>query len=441
MRRGRWLFLIPCLADSISLLLAGALAYLLRTSSLFVVDPYLLNRTEYLKLGLLAVVLWHLLLLVRGGYSLRLHLFRIDELLMQFKTSMILFVLLMASTFLYHQYDYSRLILFLWWLFFVFLGSFGRQISHRLREAAFRRGWGRRRALFHGMGPKRELFETRVRENPSLGIELVAAQDGRSLEEEILTQDLDELFVFDDRIEYERVWAWREKAPNPLLTVHLVPSFANLYLRNFRGGFFDGAVMITLTSPASRGLELALKRLIDLAASGVFLLVLSPLFALLSLIVRLDSRGPVFFRQTRIGQNGQPFTILKFRSMYEHADAYAQTPTETTDPRITRVGRLLRSTGLDELPQLWNVFCGDMSLVGPRPEMPFIVETYSALERKRLKMRPGITGLWQVYARSSLLPIHSHIEYDLYYIENFSLFLDFMILLDTLPTMVLRTGV
>ncbi len=437
----QWLFLLPALADTVTLALSGTLAYLLRTSTLFEVDPYLRNPGQYLLMLGVAVALWHLLLAWRGGYANRLLFFRIDELQLQFSTSLILLIVLMAGTFLYREYDYSRLILFFSWGFFVLLGSLGRQVSHRLREAIHRRGWARRAVLLVGKGERRRLLATRLRENPGLGVRLLRLPPGASLVDFLAVTPVDELFLFSDRVAYENIWALRERSCNPDLVVHLVPPFGNLYLRNLTGGFFDGTVMISLDSPLARRWMLTAKRAIDAVTAALFLILFAPLLLLLAVLVRLDSPGPVLFRQRRVGMGGREFTILKFRSMYVEADPYAVTPTDRADPRITRVGAFLRSTGLDELPQLWNVLVGEMSLVGPRPEMPFITAGYTPLEAKRLQARPGITGLWQVYARSSHLPIHHHIEFDLYYIENMSLSLDLMILLDTIPTLILRTGI
>jgi exopolysaccharide biosynthesis polyprenyl glycosylphosphotransferase len=440
-RAFHWLFLLPALADTLTLTLSGTLAYLLRTSSLFEVDDYLRNPRQYLLMLGVAIALWHLLLAWRGGYANRLLFFRIDELQLQFNTSLILLLLLMAGTFLYRQYDYSRLILFFGWGFFVVLGSLGRQISHRLREALHRRGWARRDVLLVGKGERRRLLATRLRENPGLGVRLRRLPASVSLVDFLAVTPIDELFLFSDRVAYENIWVLRERSCNPDLVIHLVPPFGNLYLRNLTGGFFDGTVMISLDSPMARRWMLATKRAIDAVTAAVFLALLSPLLLLLAVLVKLDSPGPVLFRQRRVGLGGREFTILKFRSMFVESDPYAVTPTDRSDPRITRVGSFLRSTGLDELPQLWNVLVGEMSLVGPRPEMPFIAKGYTPLEAKRLQARPGITGLWQVYARSSNLPIHHHIEFDLYYIENMSLSLDLMILLDTIPTLILRTGI
>jgi len=436
-----WIAFLPFLTDTLALLFSGWLAYTIRTSRFFEVDPYLLNPRQYSLLLGAAIILWHILLAWNGGYRSQFLLFRIDELLLQFKTSIVLFFLLMAATFIYHNYDYSRLILLFSWMFFVLFGSLGRQVSHRIQEALFKRGYGRRKVLLVGTNEKKDLFEKRILENPSLGIDLIVPGKDRSIEDFLSSEFVDDLFFFDEKPNYEAVWKFRSLSCNRNIRIHLVPSFGNFYLRNLSGGFFDGTVMISLDTPTGRNLVFAVKRLFDILASLFFLIVFSPLMVVIALMIKWNSPGPVFFRQTRIGKNGKPFTIYKFRSMFQEVDPYATTPTERSDPRITGVGKILRSTGLDELPQLWNVFIGDMSLVGPRPEMPFIAEKYNELEKKRLIVRPGITGLWQVYARTANLPIHSHIEYDLYYVENLSISLDLMIVLDTIPTMILRTGI
>jgi lipopolysaccharide/colanic/teichoic acid biosynthesis glycosyltransferase len=174
----------------------------------------------------------------------------------------------------------------------------------------------------------------------------------------------------------------------------------------------------------------AAKRLLDLMLSGAVLVPLSPVFAVIALLIRSTSPGPVFFRQKRVGQGGALFTMYKFRSMRQDAPRYGFSPKSSDDPRITRVGLFLRRSSLDELPQLINVFLGQMSLVGPRPEMPFIVERYTAQQRQRLSVKPGLTGLWQISPyRGS--PIHEHLEYDLYYLRHRSTLLDAAIVLRT----------
>ncbi len=173
------------------------------------------------------------------------------------------------------------------------------------------------------------------------------------------------------------------------------------------------------------------KRMVDLILSSLLLVLLGPLFLLIAFLIKLDSRGPVLFIQIRVGRNGELFNIFKFRSMYIDSPKYDLSPTTSVDPRITRFGRFLRQTSLDEFPQLINVLLGDMSLVGPRPEMPFIVQNYTPAERQRLQMTPGITGLWQLSADRAY-QIHENIQYDLYYIRNRSFFMDIAILVHTL---------
>jgi exopolysaccharide biosynthesis polyprenyl glycosylphosphotransferase len=181
------------------------------------------------------------------------------------------------------------------------------------------------------------------------------------------------------------------------------------------------------------------KRIVDLIVSSLALVFIAPLLALIACLIRLDSPGPAFFIQKRVGRNGELFNIYKFRSMHTNAPKYDFSPTTSCDPRITRIGRFIRRTSLDELPQLINVFLGSMSLVGPRPEMPFIVQDYTSEHRQRLQVIPGITGLWQISADRAFL-IHKNIQYDLYYIRNRSFFMDIAILVHTL-VFAIRRGI
>ncbi len=193
----------------------------------------------------------------------------------------------------------------------------------------------------------------------------------------------------------------------------------------------DGVSLTASKAPAESALYEFTKRAVDLLASAVLLALLAPVLVFIAILIRLDSQGPALFVQERIGRNGAHFNIFKFRSMFTAAPKYARSPTSSIDPRITRVGRLLRRTSLDELPQLLNVFLGTMSLVGPRPEMPFIAERYDLRQSQRLQVPPGITCLWQLSADRSF-PIHENIQYDLYYIRNRSFYMDAAILVHTL---------
>jgi exopolysaccharide biosynthesis polyprenyl glycosylphosphotransferase len=181
------------------------------------------------------------------------------------------------------------------------------------------------------------------------------------------------------------------------------------------------------------------KRAFDLLGALVGLVLFAPLGLFCAWRIRATSPGPALFVQERVGRDGRPFRMFKFRTMHEGVDPEAVAPTGPDDPRVTAYGSWLRATSLDELPQLWNVLRGEMSLVGPRPEMPFIAAGYDEWQRRRLSVKPGITGLWQILGRKDL-PMHQNLQYDFYYIRNRSLALDASILLRTLGAVLSRRG-
>lgn len=194
------------------------------------------------------------------------------------------------------------------------------------------------------------------------------------------------------------------------------------------------------------------KRIFDVLFSGVVLVLSLPIMLVVAIVIIIESNGPVFFRQIRIGRNrrnirnmnghlherrkfdlgGKPFIIYKFRTMRDTVDAYTFRPKQSDDFRLTKAGKVLRRLCLDELPQLWNVLKGDMSLVGPRPELPNIVQQYGEKECVRLTVKPGLTGLWQLWGSRNLM-IHENLQYDIEYLRRRSLSFDFKILLRTIP--------
>ncbi len=229
--------------------------------------------------------------------------------------------------------------------------------------------------------------------------------------------------------------------------VRVVPDYFSLALYRATVEDFGGLPMINLRDPALNEVQRLAKRLFDLAIAGPFTLFLMPVMAVVALFIKLDNPGPVLFRQKRVGENGRIFQMFKFRTMVAGAEKLQGQVNEINgngelihkkenDPRVTRVGRFLRRTSLDELPQLFNVLRGDMSLVGPRPEMPWLVDHYEPWQHKRFAVPQGITGWWQVNGRSDK-PMHLHTEDDLYYIQNYSLWMDLYILIKT-PFVVLR---
>jgi exopolysaccharide biosynthesis polyprenyl glycosylphosphotransferase len=212
----------------------------------------------------------------------------------------------------------------------------------------------------------------------------------------------------------------------------------------------DGLPLLALASAPSDGPAVLAKRAFDLTASALALLALAPLLASIALAVRATSPGPVLFRQRRLGLHGRPFTLLKFRTMHLGAEALlpalaarneADGPVFKLrdDPRVTRLGRLLRRASLDELPQLWNVLRGEMSVVGPRPPLPSEVRAYARWQRRRLSVKPGLTCTWQVSGRSDV-GFDRWMEMDLAYIDGWSLWTDLAIVARTIPAVLLGRG-
>src|SRR5262249_29246844 len=212
---------------------------------------------------------------------------------------------------------------------------------------------------------------------------------------------------------------------------------------------FGGTPLLTFSAAPYDEIRLLLKRLIDVAIAAAGLIVLAPLMLVIAVLIRLTSPGPAIFRQVRCGLNGRRFLFYKFRSMCQNAeqmkDALAHLSTRETafkipdDPRLTGLGRYLRKFSVDEWPQLWNVLRGDMSLVGPRPAVPSEVEHYQRWQRRRLRMRPGLTCIWAVSGRDNV-DFETWMKMDMQYIDNWSLALDWKILLWTIPRVLTGRG-
>ena len=214
---------------------------------------------------------------------------------------------------------------------------------------------------------------------------------------------------------------------------------------------FHGVPLLTFESAPTNEWQLAAKRLFDLFLSLMLLIMLSPIFLFVAVAIKFTSKGPVLFRQQRCGLNGRRFRFYKFRTMTEgaeeklseliaHNEMSGPVFKMENDPRVTPVGRFLRRFSLDELPQLWNVFLGQMSFVGPRPPLPKEVNRYDNWQRRRLSMKPGLTCLWQVRGRNRISDFNEWMKLDLEYIDNWSLWLDLELFFKTIPAVLLAKG-
>ncbi|HEU0023806.1 MAG TPA: sugar transferase [Thermoleophilaceae bacterium] len=321
-----------------------------------------------------------------------------------------------------------------------------------------------RRTLIVGTGPVAAMVERKIRSHPEYRLEFVGFVDeeprsdgsaplvGRPSELARLVDELeiDWVILAFSQSSYEETLDLIRAARRPDVHLSIVPRFFEVFASNATIQELEGMPVVNLPPMRlSRGVRMT-KRVVDLTVAGLGLLLLAPLFAATAIAIKLDSRGPVFFRQERHGRGGSIFRIVKFRTMYADAERQriALAPLNEIqgalfkikdDPRVTRLGRFLRRSSLDELPQLWNVLKGEMSLVGPRP---FVVHESSQITgwaSRRLDITPGITGLWQVLGRNDL-PFDEMVKLDYIYVTNWSLWWDLKILGQTIPVVLSRRG-
>jgi exopolysaccharide biosynthesis polyprenyl glycosylphosphotransferase len=264
------------------------------------------------------------------------------------------------------------------------------------------------------------------------------------------SEEVDEVIVALPLGAYDRFFRFIAGLQNLPVRVRVVPDYIKISLFRAMLEDFAGMSVITLRRPRLTPFERQTKRAFDMIVGAVMFVLSLPLWTLISAAIYLDSPGPVIFRQQRVGEDGKLFRMFKFRSMIKGAEEQEGDLISlrddghlvfkhVDDPRVTRVGRLIRRTSLDEVPQILNVLRGEMSLVGPRPELPWIVEQYEPWQWQRFAVPQGITGWWQVNGRSDK-PMHLHTEEDLYYIQNYSLSLDIRILWRTVGAVVRGRG-
>lgn len=401
--------------------------------------------------GLLVVFLFERDSAYRSGTSLM----RIRETERALKIPSTALVLVLPLTWLIGQ-SFSRYVFMILAVILPVSLIIQRFILSSAVRALHAKGYGIRRVLIYGAGMTGRRLFTALLHSPRSGYTPVAVLDddpalegsqifelgysrdrffhvdkGPVTEAYLRSIGCDNLFIAIPSLPREALFESLQAAAAANVEVAFLPDRRHLHAHASETVDVDG-LLLTFAGESKRSSpHLMIKRAFDFALASLLLLILSPVLLILAVLIHFDSPGPVLFRQERVGLNGKLFQILKFRTMHVDAPKYAKSPVLSDDRRITGIGKLLRKTSLDELPQLWNVVRGEMSLVGPRPEMPFLVEQYGPVQRQRLQVMPGITGLWQLSADRAFL-IHESPEYDLYYIRNRGLFLDLAILIHTL---------
>lgn len=353
--------------------------------------------------------------------------------------------------------SFSRLTVVLGFLCILVLTTVSRFLSFRTIQMLHRRGIGNRNVLILGTGETARRLQKKFVLVPTLGLNLAGfvarepERTGETVERSPVLGSLEELEWLVRRHKVSEVFvAMPEAGEEEVLEIierlermgtlyHVIPRFYHLLSHKMRIETLDSIPLITRPDRHRGLLAAGCKRALDIVVSLLVLTLGAPLFLIPALLIKRESPGPVFFLQTRVGRDGKPFRMIKFRTMHMSMSGDAPKPRSARDPRVTRIGRWLRRYSLDELPQVLNVLRGEMSIVGPRPEMPFIVDSYGPLERERLRAKPGLTGLWQIsYARGEA--IHENLDYDIYYIEHQSLLLDVVIIALTLFAVVKGTG-
>jgi exopolysaccharide biosynthesis polyprenyl glycosylphosphotransferase len=409
---------------------------------------------------------WVFVIWAQGLYRLRARWSIRGELTDVLRATVIMAVGTLSILFLLKLPDVSRLFLLLLFLTQPILTLASRLVLRYFFGWIRGRGFNTRQMLIVGTGAEAQAFADRIERHADLGLRVLGHLRAPSESKPRVTRPV---LGFVDAIEYvlhEEIVdevaiclppsAWSLVEPISRLCEEegkIVRIPLDVIGSSVAGGQveeFDGAPILSLLYGPDRVLGLAAKRIIDIIVSGVAVLVLSPVFLAVAIWVHWLDGPPVLFRQTRLGLHGRPFTVLKFRTMVPDAEARLGELEKlnevrgnafkvTEDPRLSRSGRWLRRTSIDELPQFWNVLRGEMSIVGPRPPLPREVAGYDIWHRRRLSMKPGITGLWQVGARHES-DFDRWVEIDLDYIDRWSLWLDLKIMLRTIPAMLMGQG-
>jgi len=410
-------------------------------------------------LGMMAIQILTMLILYFFSrlYDVKRSMPRLDEFYRIFAATSIGTVITIASTtFLFKntalELDFPRAMIIYAWLLTVILVTAGRSLLVLVRNWLRRRGLWSDRLLIVGSGEVGRMILQKVRQMPRLGYEVVGFIDGDDpdvkeimgvpvlggiddIPDLIQEHEIEEVIIGRPELAHQEVLAIISRCERGQVGIKIFPDLFQIIATELSIGDLGGLPLLTVRDVALRGWKLTLKRAVDLLGSTFGLIVFSPVLMLIALIIKLDSPGPVFYAQERMGLDAKPFWCLKFRSMRTDAEKNGPGWTTESDPRVTRLGRLMRRLSIDEFPQLINVFVGDMSLVGPRPERPVYVNQFRRsipryMDRHREKA--GMTGWAQVNGLRGDTSIAERTKYDLWYIENWSLWLDFKIMLRTI---------
>jgi Undecaprenyl-phosphate glucose phosphotransferase len=359
-------------------------------------------------------------------------------------------LVLVSLTFFLRQYEYSRLVFLYFWLLNLAALGFSRMAFREGLRFIRRQGYNQRYCLIVGAGRLGQRIARSLALHSEFGIKVQGFLTRHPNKLGKVYEGCEVVGLYADLEKYAHgldivflclppeAEGYSEKMLQFLATttveVKVVPSIYEFSTVRAEAEMFEGLPVVTLQGSPLYGWNGVLKRLVDLAGSAVALMLLGPLMGVIAVLIRWDSPGPALYRQDRMGLDGKPFSMLKFRTMRVDHEGDVVQLTPQDDPRVTAVGRVLRRTSLDELPQFWNVLKGDMSIVGPRPERSWVVDEVRKqipLYMLKHKMKAGITGWAQINGWRGDTSLEKRVEHDLYYIEHWSLWLDFKIMMLT----------
>ena len=461
--------MVKIILDSILIYFSFILAYYARflaQAGMFPAER--VTFKNYSETLILILILWLAIFKLIGLYDEKRSKDPIDDIATLFLSVLAASFTLLGFLFLYRGLWFSRLMIIDAAVISFVLLAAERAVSLAIKRWASSIGVGSKRVLIIGAGEMGQTLALKLKTDRSLGgIPVGYLDDNReklnkkfndvsvlgevSKAKQIISEHgINEIVFASTSLPYQRILDIITECEVLNVSFKIVPGILELIASRVNIEEVGGIPLITVTEIGLTGFNAFVKRTIDLISSALLLAALSPIFFLIAAMIKIDSKGPVFFGQARVGKDGRPFKMFKFRSMIKDAEAmipdlekFSETEGHIfkikDDPRMTRVGKWIRRLSVDEWPQLINVFKGDMSLIGPRPPLPREVEKYSPWHKKRLRIAPGISGLWQVSGRS-LLPFEDMVRLDIYYIENWSLWLDIKLLFRTIPVVITGSG-
>ena len=453
------------LTDVLTINLAWVIYYMVRIRSgwlTYSMEP------DFLVPMVAVCIFWLIVFFLFGLYQQWYRKSRLDEFTTIFKAAtfgvLFLFFLIFIDDHGVGSPIQSRLLITFYWILMIICVGGGRFIMHTSYRRLLIAGIGSHNTLIIGWSEKaKELFDM-VESYPALGYKVIGfvkvVTDGdeqeyrgvpivgtiETMPELIHQYSIKDVLIALDSSEHNQLLNIIAGCDSEDVSIKIIPDLYDIISGQARTNQIYGFPLIEIMPEIMQPWEKAIKRFLDILVSFLILVIGFPLWLIIALAIKLDSKGPVFYTQERVGKDGKHFHIIKFRSMYENAE-HKTGPVwaNKKDPRVTRIGRIIRKLRIDEVPQLINVLDGKMSLVGPRPERPFFVEQLSKeipFYKRRLKVRPGITGWAQVKHKydENIEDVKKKVEYDLFYIENMSIRMDLKILLNTIAVMLMGKG-